>query len=306
MKGLELSRAFFERYGAAMIEEKFPEYKSRIAAGLVGAGSQCLGFDDEISRDHDFEPAFCLFILDEDREKLHFPLSRAYSKLPKEFMGIKIKERSAGEGAFGVFTISEFYSRYLKNAKAPEALCEWLSIPDFYLAEATNGEVFCDAAGEFTKIRSSLLNRPEDIRLKKLASAIFYMAQAGQYNYKRCISRGEKAAAALCLSRFCENAAHSVYLLNFAFMPYYKWAVRGMRELLILAKLAEDITALLEHPYDEKICCALIEKICAEVIREMAAQGLCSLNGGDYLEPYAYTVQNKISDVNLRNSAVML
>ena len=56
MKGLELCREYFENYGRAMLEE-FPEIKDRIAVGLAGEGSECLGFDDELSRDHDFEPA---------------------------------------------------------------------------------------------------------------------------------------------------------------------------------------------------------------------------------------------------------
>ena len=55
MKGLELAKAYYEEYGRPMIREKFPDYEGRIAVGLAGEGSECFGYDDEISRDHDFE-----------------------------------------------------------------------------------------------------------------------------------------------------------------------------------------------------------------------------------------------------------
>ena len=61
MKGLELSRSFYEGAGAPMLQERFPELLGRIAVGLAGEGSECFGFDDELSADHDFEPAFCLW-----------------------------------------------------------------------------------------------------------------------------------------------------------------------------------------------------------------------------------------------------
>jgi len=57
MKGMELAKAYFEEYGIQMIEGQFGEYKGKIAAGLVGEGSECLGFDDEFSQDHDFVAA---------------------------------------------------------------------------------------------------------------------------------------------------------------------------------------------------------------------------------------------------------
>ena len=53
MKGLELAKAYYEEYGRPMIREKFPDYEGRIAVGLAGEGSECFGYDDEISRDHD-------------------------------------------------------------------------------------------------------------------------------------------------------------------------------------------------------------------------------------------------------------
>ena len=66
MNGLTLSRKFYDNYGEAMLREQFPELLPHIAVGLCGSGSECFGFDDEISQDHDFEPGFCLFLPGEE------------------------------------------------------------------------------------------------------------------------------------------------------------------------------------------------------------------------------------------------
>ena len=58
MKGLDEARRFYAERGQAMIRERFPDYEGRIAVGLAGRGSQCFGFDDALSRDHDFEQGF--------------------------------------------------------------------------------------------------------------------------------------------------------------------------------------------------------------------------------------------------------
>ena len=99
MKGLELSRRFYEEFGAPMIAEQFPEYRDRIAVGLVGHGSECFGYDDDISRDHDYGPGFCMFLTDEDEQKIGFRLFRAYSKLPHEYLGVSQSKRSAADAA---------------------------------------------------------------------------------------------------------------------------------------------------------------------------------------------------------------
>ena len=70
--GLELAKQYYETYGRPMIAEQFPQYEERIAVGLVGPGSECFGFDDEISRDHDFEAGFCLWVTSEDEEAVGF------------------------------------------------------------------------------------------------------------------------------------------------------------------------------------------------------------------------------------------
>ena len=86
MKGLELSRAYYEQYGRQMLEEKFPQLLPHIAVGLCGAGSECYGYDDDISEDHDFEPGFCIFLPEENEidRQTAFRLERAYAALPRE------------------------------------------------------------------------------------------------------------------------------------------------------------------------------------------------------------------------------
>ena len=66
MNGIELSRAFYERHGLPMLERDFPELLPFLAIGLFGVGSECLGFDDAVSEDHDFEPGFCILLPEED------------------------------------------------------------------------------------------------------------------------------------------------------------------------------------------------------------------------------------------------
>lgn len=307
MKGLELAKGYFEQYGKPMLIRDFPEYLERMAIGLVGQGSECYGFDDEISLDHDFEAGFSIWLTEEDEKLFGFKLFRAYSKLPKEYLGVKLQQSGAySSGRKGVHTIKEFYSFYTGTGDAPIGNEQWLSIPEPYLAEVTNGEVFFDPLGEFTRIREKIKSgMPNDVWLKKLASAVFNMAQSGQYNYNRCLAHNEKAAAAIALTEFAKNTAHAVFLFNNTHMPFYKWAFRAIKNLTYLTEIADKIELLLTSPYNSKINIEIIEEISSLIINEIKKANLSDRND-DYLEPYAYCINNKIKDGNLRNTSVML
>lgn len=67
---LEQSRQFFLQYAQLELEARFPELAARVAAGRVGNGSECFGYDDEISKDHDWGVDFQLWVLEEDRERI--------------------------------------------------------------------------------------------------------------------------------------------------------------------------------------------------------------------------------------------
>lgn len=309
MQGLELSRRFYEAYGAPMIEREFGEFADRIAVGLVGEGSECFGFDDDLSTDHDFEPGFCLWITDADERQFGFRLERAYAKLPREFMGYRrLSHAPLGGDRHGVFSVGAFYRRFLGAQSVPNDPEWWMQIPSFSLAAACNGEVFRDDLGAFSAIREELLaGYPEDVRRKKLASELALAAQAGCYNYERCVRRGERGSAQLAVTRFAEHILSTVYLLNRTYEPFYKWVFRGMRQLPRLGELEAPLISLLEGANDgafaeEKL--KNIRRVSEILSTELRRQGLSGFSGDD-LGIHAQFVQNGIADHTLRNRSLM-
>ena len=310
MTGIELSKAYFEEYGKPMLEEQFAELMPYLAVGLFGSGSECFGFDDGVSTDHDFEPGFCIFLPSEevvDRRNA-FLLERAYAKLPKEFMGFKRNMLSPVGGArHGVIRTADFFTEKLGSADGILTLQQWLTVPEQSLAEATNGCVFFDNYGEVTKIREALWVYPEDVRRKKLAGSLLLMAQSGQYNYKRCIDHGEEAAAQLAVFEFVNSAISAIFLLNNKYKPYYKWSFKALRELEKLSLDAEIMEYLITTGNDGDLAedkYYAIEGIAADVIDELAEQKLTDAICGD-LEKHAYSVNDKIEDAEIRNFHIL-
>ncbi|MBP3369646.1 MAG: DUF4037 domain-containing protein [Clostridia bacterium] len=306
MKGIELCEKFYIEYGEPMMREHFGDLSELVAIGILGSGSECFGYDDEISRDHDFEPGFCIFLPSEELvdRKAEFALERAYSKLPRKFMG---SERSvlqpAGAKRHGVIRISDFLLEKTGREDGELSLEEWFFVPEQSLAELTNGKIFFDRFGLMSQIRERLAYLPEDIRLKKLAGELLIMEQSGCYNYARCIQRGETAAAQLALSEFVKSSLHAMFLLSKRYMPYYKWSFRAFSELDGFSNLYCDLEYLIsssnsDEEYEKKS--RLVAHICDSVISALCKQGLCE-QMGDGLERYAYSVNQRITDHRIRN-----
>ncbi len=310
MNGLELCRAFYEEYGRPMLEEQFPGFLPQLAAGFFGSGSQCLGYDDEVSRDHDFGPGFCLFLPGEDAvdRRTAFLLERAYAKLPKEFLGVKRPLMApAGGQRDGVFRTEEFFLEKTGSGDGVLTLQQWLSLPEQSLLEATNGEVWFDGPGGVTRIRQRLAYFPEDVRRKKLAGQLLLMAQSGQYNYRRCLAHGEQAAAQLAVSEFVKSTVSAIFLLNRRYQPYYKWSFRALRalpELSMEAELLEYLLTTDNEPETAEEKYSVIESVAADVIDALIDGGLTKAVCGD-LEKHAYSVNDSVEDGALRNLHVL-
>lgn len=310
MKGIELCEKYYNQVGKPMLERDFSELIPFISVGIAGSGSECLGFDDEISHDHDFEPGFCIFIPDEDilTEKQAFELQKAYNKLPREFMGY---ERSlttpVGGNRHGVIRTPEFFVSKSGKHNGILTIHQWFSVPENALLEATNGKIFEDNYGEITMIRDRLKYFPEDIRLKKIAGNLLIMGQSGQYNYPRCLKRKETAAAQLCITEFVKAAINTIFLLNRQYQPYYKWIFKSLRGLDKLSDTAEKLEYLITSDNCEINATKkqeLIEKIQTEITNELFAQGIVTKNTPE-LEAQAYAVNNTIQDNEIRNLHIL-
>ena len=305
--GLKLARAYWNEYGKPLIVERYPEYQGRIAAGLVGHGSECYGFDDELSHDHDFGPGFCLWLTDEDYAAIGERLQADYESLPDTFMGFGPKSQTArAQGAgrrVGVFRIGDFFESITGYRQAPPAdrPHEWLMLDEPTLAAATNGEVFADPLGAFSKTRQGFKLMPEDVRLSLISRRLGMIAQTGQYNLPRMLQRGDGAAAWCAINEFAEAVASLVFLINTpvsaGYMPYYKWRFAALRRLSRrMAARLPDACAQLEDvlrlasaacfggvgfgeggkgaaPAAKQVV-SVVESICAEIVAELRREGL--------------------------------
>ena len=310
MKGIELAEKYFNECGKPMLEKEFADILPLLACGIAGEGSECFGFDDDISKDHDFEAGFCIFLPGEEKvdRRAAFLLERAYAKLPKEFEGIARPMLAPVGGARkGVIHTGDFFLEKVGSASGDLTPKEWLSLPEQSLAEATNGKVFFDNLGEFTKIRKKLEYFPEDVRLKKLSGNLLIMAQSGQYNYKRLLDHGEPAAAQLAVYEFVNHAMAAIFLLNRVYMPYYKWGFRALRRLPKLSLEAEIMEYLLTTDNSSDLAeekYYAIEGIAADIIDELAEQNITKAICGD-LQKHAYSVNDCIEDGEIRNLHIL-
>ncbi len=304
MKGLDLCRDFFLTHGEPMIKAEFSFLKDRMAAGMVGEGSECLGFDDAVSRDHDWGPGFCLWLTDEDYREFGPELQAAYEKLPRVFLGFHRKSARLSGQKTGVFTISGFFRQFTGLSQAPDNLSQWMSLSDAYLCTCTSGEVFHDPFGRFTDIRKNLLEfYPEDVRRFKIAVKCMVCAQSGQYNMVRSARRGEPVAEAFAKNEFCMGIMDLVFLLKKRYAPFYKWKHRAVKDL---GPLGEQI-----HGGVEKVMGSpnhretqnLIESMCTVVIDELKRQDL-SQAAGNFLLDHGLCVQQSILDEALRQKDV--
>lgn len=281
-KGLAIAREYYETYGKPMLHEKFPQYLDRIAAGLAGRGSDCFGYDDAESRDHDWGPDFCLWVTEKTYGQIGEQLEEAYHGLPEEFKGYRRAPRVNGKSRRGVIVISDFY-RELTGAKCYGEI-DWSSALDSSLAAAVNGEVFCDKEGVFTEFRRKLSQGyPERIRLLKIAENAAKFAQTAQYNYMRMERRGDDLTAQMMVWKGICYAMRLQHFIENRYPLHDKWLRRSLEETEAgkeLSLLLQQVTQALDSEQNSGAREA-IERVGDFLAREMYGLDIIS-----DIEPY--------------------
>src|SRR4026207_469579 len=175
--GLQLCELFYQNQVRPILKEEFPNL--RYSAAVIGWGSDVLGFDTPISRDHHWGPRLLLFLNPQDYSKLKHKISQSLSnKLPYEFMGystnfskpepngvrhaVKTKRRPVNH-MVQVFTLKSFFEARLKfDLSKKIEVTDWLTFPQQRLLELVSGKVYHDGLGQLRKIRKKLEFYPGD------------------------------------------------------------------------------------------------------------------------------------------------
>ena len=315
---LAVCRDFYEQYGKEMIHKKFPAFEKRIAVGLVGEGSECFGFDDEISRDHDFGLGFCMWLNQMDYQAIGTQLTNAYHELIlKE--GIRYAAQVWGESISnynpridqrrGVMEIASFYGNTLKLRPDLDLILGkhyWLYAEEKWIATAVNGEVFRDDEGTFSKVRQDILNYyPPKVFLFKLAEQLHLFSHGGQSNYPRMMARKDTVTASLCINQTVNAAMTIAYMLARKYTPYYKWMRKGIDQAGIMPGLTALLEKLVALPDQSAVwegyqysstainendaVIATVEEIAGLLLEELNKQGI--VNGTErFLESYVQDI----------------
>ncbi|GHO89191.1 DUF4037 domain-containing protein [Dictyobacter formicarum] len=236
VSGLELSRRFFQEVARPLLINAFPEL--RYAAALIGPGSEVLGFDNEVSVDHDWGPRLFIFLREEDAEQgdaiadlLSQQLPETFADFPVSFPqsvapGLRIMSRPlTGPVKHRVIpiTLRNFVRVQLGYDLAqPVEAADWLTFPSHALGELVKGEVYQDEVGELTALRSRFAWYPHDIWLYLLAAGWQRIGQE-EHLMPRAGSVGDELGSALIGSRLVRDIMNLCFLLEKQYAPYPKW-----------------------------------------------------------------------------------
>ncbi|MDB5085247.1 MAG: hypothetical protein JWN30_2133 [Bacilli bacterium] len=258
MKGLELSERFFREEVAKLIDKYFPEITGKYAGGLNSYGSDVLGYDDELSRDHEWGPRCIIWLSDTDYDRFAHQLDQVLNQhLPKQFMGVSTRYKvdndlgclvmaNADENGFhhvAITTVSrQLRIQYGLESEIPSYV-EWLCIPEQKLLELTRGKVFTDPIGDITRVRRLFSYFPDDIWRFKLMYA--WESLKNLDIIPLCTSRGDILSAKLAIQQVASQLIRLTFLHNRCDTPgTLKWL---SREFYLLPRLATGIGPLLEE-----------------------------------------------------------
>lgn len=277
-KGLDVSRDFFFEWGLPLLETKYPDLARRVAAGRI-SGSDVLGGDDAISRDHYWGPHFDLFLSEADYTAFGGPLSKAMNAAaPNPWKG----HRLIGDppSSVNVHCIPAWVEAWTGISKLSRRARDWNRANESQLYFLRHGAVFVDQSGELSRWRAALGEYPEAILKRRLSEEIFRVWHHGEYNFvQRLARRGDRVAIAVCLGEFLTGVMRLVLLMDRDFTPYWKWLAFEFRKRSRAAPYSPLLEQLVSTE-DVGRQAQLVTDVCARVHEDLVEGGWVTGRGG--------------------------
>lgn len=200
------------------------------AAGRLGSGSDVLGLDDDMSRDHDW--GLRLTVLVEDGDTALGVAARLEAD-PSVTHPVEVAATDA-------FVRSRL-------GVPPDELDDprtWLRLTGQSILEITAGPVFVDTVGRITAVRERLAWYPHDVWLYVLASGWRRVSQELPF-VGRTADRGDDLGSRVVAARLARDLMHLGFLVERTWPPYPKWFGIRFRELGVATTVGPVLTAAL-------------------------------------------------------------
>ena len=216
------------------------------AAGLLGEGSDVLGFDTARSTDHAWGPRAQIFV---DAAAVPGLRMRLDAELPSVFRGWPVRfyrwQSDRVDHHIEVTTVGEWLQTTLgRDPRSAMPLSAWLSTPRQLLLEVTGGLVFHDDAGELSLVRTLLAWYPHDVWLWVMAAQWSRLANAESF-IGRTAELGDDLGARLIAGRIAQDAVHLCFLQERRYAPYEKWLGTAFAQLTAATEVGPAVHDLL-------------------------------------------------------------
>jgi hypothetical protein len=249
--GLELAGAFYAEAVRPIVERACPGLV--YSAARIGRGSEVLGFDDQVSRDHDWGPRLELFVDGPDFDRYEKRLVGIVAEeLPRTFRGYSTSFGLEADGV-GVLIEADPLAPVAHRVEINElgrwcdsmlgfdprrgiGWFDWLATSSHRLAEVTGGAVFHDGLGALSSIRASLAYYPHEVWLFVLASQWKRISQEEAF-VGRCAQVGDDLGSSLIAGRLVRDVMRLCLMMDRRYIPYAKWLGTAFARLNIAASL---------------------------------------------------------------------
>jgi hypothetical protein len=262
LSGTGVARLFYAEAVAPVLAREFP--RLRYAAARLGSGSDVLGLDDAMSRDHDWGCRLTLLVDSADASAVPLVRDQLERSLPARWRGQPVRFATTWDASVShqveVATAGDFArSRLGVDPLGGLSPADWLVLTGQSVLEITAGPVFADQTRELGRLREILRWYPDDLDRYVLAAGWL------QVSYRlpmhgRAADRGDDAGSRVVAGAMAASLMRLALLAHRRWPPYEKWlgtAVRSLpRGVALAGVLGEAVTAARWQEREEALAVA--------------------------------------------------
>lgn len=240
--GLDLARSYWSELVAPLLVRRWPDLPH--VGARLGTGSDVLGLDDAMSRDHDWGLRLTLLVpaghVVEVRELLERELPATFDGLPTRF---PLTSDARTVHRVDVMAPEDFAMQHLGTGlDGPVDVPDWLALTGQSVLEVTAGAVFSDADGWVTRLRDRLSWYPHDVWCYTIACDWRRIQQELPFVGRTGLV-GDDLGSRVLTARLVGVAMHLGFLLERCWAPYPKWLGTMFAQLPIAAAVSPALEA---------------------------------------------------------------